>query len=206
MGLEAAPSCLTRACSSRITAWFDRNVVQSDDELKGFEQAAEAPRFATEARSVSGVSVGRREMARSGGCRCGLVRYDLTGDLGPVFNCHCRFCRQIHGAAFTTIAMVPRSNFQWSPGSSEASQFKTPGGSVRNFCGVCATPVCNLPREENLLCLVVASLDDDSELAPWAHFNIESKAPWFTIADDLPQFEAGPTPEEWAELAHNHAR
>jgi hypothetical protein len=54
--------------------------------------------------------------------------------------------------------------------------------------------------------LVVTSLDDDSDVAPWAHFNIESKAPWLTILDDLPQFETGPTPEEWAALARSHGR
>lgn len=139
-------------------------------------------------------------MTRSGGCRCGLLRYELTAELGPVFNCHCRFCRQVHGAAFTTIALMPRSGLQWSAGSQEAARFETPRGSIRHFCGVCASPVCNLPFEEKLLCLVVSSLDAPEDVAPWAHFNIESKAPWFGIQDDLPQFETGPTPEEWAAL------
>jgi len=143
---------------------------------------------------------------RTGGCQCGLVRYELAAEIGPVFNCHCRFCRRIHGAAFTTIALVPRSGFQWSADSSEPAQFKTPGGSIRHFCGVCASPVCNHPLAPELLCLVVGSLDDDSEFAPWAHFNTESKAPWFTIHDDLPQFETVPTPQEWAALARKRGR
>ncbi len=140
---------------------------------------------------------------RTGGCRCGLLRYEVTSELGPVFNCHCRFCRQVHGAPFTTIALVPRAAFRWLPGSAEASQFRTPGGSLRHFCGVCASPVCNHPREPHLLCLVVPSLDEESGVEPWAHLNTESKAPWFTIQDQLPQFRAGPTPEEWASLASN---
>ncbi len=118
-----------------------------------------------------------------------------------MFHCHCRFCRQIHGAAFTTIALVPRTALRWLHGSAEAATYATPRGSVRHFCGVCTAPICNHPLEPDLLCLVVTSLDDDSRVEPWAHFNTEAKAPWFTIQDDLPQFATGPTPEEWAALA-----
>ena len=142
---------------------------------------------------------------RTGGCRCGLVRYELTGELGPVFHCHCRFCRQIHGAAFTTIALVPRSALRWLARSANATQFRTPCGSLRHFCGTCASPLCNHPLEPDLLCLVVASLDDESQTRPWAHFNTESKAPWFLIQDELPQFETGPTPEQWARLVRANA-
>ena len=34
---------LTKACSSRTTAWFNRDVIESGDELKGFGPTAEAP-------------------------------------------------------------------------------------------------------------------------------------------------------------------
>ena len=131
-------------------------------------------------------------------------RYELEAEIGPVFNCHCQFCRKVHGAAFTTVAFVPRSAFRWVSESPDVAEWRTPGGSVRHFCAVCASPLCNHPREEDLLCLVVASLDDPSVASPWVHLNTESKTPWFEIADDLPQFETGPTPEEWVALAREH--
>jgi len=143
---------------------------------------------------------------RTGGCRCGRLRYEVTGELGFTFNCHCRFCRQIHGSAFTTVAIVPRAAFRWSASSSEPAVFVTPRGSVRHFCGRCASPVCNHPREPELLCLVVASLDDEIDVAPWAHLNTESKAPWFEIADALPQFAAFPTSEEIEGLVRRNRR
>lgn len=52
MGLESAPYCLTRACSGRTATRFNRSVVQSSDEPRGFGPTTEAPRLATEARSV----------------------------------------------------------------------------------------------------------------------------------------------------------
>lgn len=155
-------------------------------------------------RSENSASAARS--AHTGGCRCGRVRYEVDAEIGPVFNCHCRFCRQIHGAAFTTIAIVPRAAFRWSAGSAQATQYRTPRGSVRHFCGVCASPICNHPLEPNLLCLVVASLDDDAKVAPWAHVNLESKAPWFEPRDGLPKFQADPTREEWTTLARARGR
>ena len=46
-----------------------------------------------------------------------------------------------------------------------------------------------------------ASLDDESVLRPCAHFNMESKAPWFSLQDELPAYPGNPTPEIWSELA-----
>ncbi len=40
--------------------------------------------------------------------------------------------------------------------------------------------------------LVVTSLDEEPVAAPSAHFNLESKAPWFEIRDDAPRFDAFP--------------
>ncbi len=53
ISFEARPNSRpTRACSSRTTARFNRKVVESGGELKGFGPTAEAPRLATEAQSV----------------------------------------------------------------------------------------------------------------------------------------------------------
>lgn len=145
--------------------------------------------------------------ARTGGCRCGCLRYEVTGEPRFVFNCHCRFCRQVHGAAFTTVAIFPRAAFRWSAASAEPARWVTPLGSVRHFCGTCASPVCNHPREPELLCLVVASLDVELATPPWAHVNLESKAPWLEIKDAIPQFATFPSPAEMEALVRrNRAR
>lgn len=40
--------------------------------------------------------------------------------------------------------------------------------------------------------LVVASLDEDPASGPVIHVNVESKATWYEIRDDLPRFEGFP--------------
>jgi len=101
---------------------------------------------------------------------------------------------------------MARSAFQWTDESAEPAIFETPMGSIRHFCGSCATPICNFPSEPALLCLVVSSLDDDLDQSAWAHVNLESKAPWFQIGDDLPQFPGYPDDEAFAELIEKHSR
>ena len=42
----------------------------------------------------------------------------------------------------------------------------------------------------------MASLDRDPSEPPAAHVNVESKAPWFEILDDRPQYPAFPSQAE----------
>jgi hypothetical protein len=137
----------------------------------------------------------------SGGCRCGALRYEVDGDLGPVVNCHCAFCRRIHGAPFTTIVFLSHHAFAWAPGSAEPARWTTPAGNIRQFCGVCASPVCNYSTAVDLASLVVASLPDERQPAPWMHVNTESMSPHHEIRDGLPRFAAWPTPDELRAIA-----
>jgi hypothetical protein len=141
---------------------------------------------------------------RAGGCRCARLRYAVSGEPSTVFNCHCRFCRQVHGAAFTTVAIFARDAFQWAAASREPARFVTPLGSVRHFCGACASPICNHPREPGIVCLVIASLDVELASPPWAHVNTESKATWLEIGDTIPQFATFPSPSEMEMLVRRN--
>ncbi len=40
--------------------------------------------------------------------------------------------------------------------------------------------------------LLIASLDEEPTSKPVMHINVESKAPWYEILDDLPQFPGFP--------------
>ena len=137
----------------------------------------------------------------TGRCLCGELAYAASGDLAPVLNCHCSFCRRVHGAAFTTVAFLPVSALDRPGSSAEPARFTTPAGNIRHFCPRCSTPVYNTRPGVDIACLVVSSLAEESQPSPWFHANTESKAPWFEIRDDLPRFEAWPSPREVRELA-----
>ncbi len=145
-----------------------------------------------------------KNMAVTGSCQCGRLRFEVAGPLGPVANCHCAFCRRIHGAAFTTVALVSGLAVSWLSSSAQAHRFTTPLGNFRHFCGACATPLWNSTPGGELAAVVVASLAEEHQPLPWMHVNVESRARWFTIHDALPQFSAWPTREELDRLLASH--
>ena len=73
---------------------------------------------------------------RTGRCLCGHVRYELEGELPPLVNCHCQFCRRAHGAAFVTIAWVPRQHLRIVSGERDIQRFGGEEG-YRYFCAQC---------------------------------------------------------------------
>jgi len=130
-------------------------------------------------------------MVRSGRCLCGEVRYELDADLPPLVNCHCQYCRRAHGAAFVTIGWLPRSSFRFTAGEESVKRYTTGGGYHRCFCGLCGTRLLNSETSETgFISLIVSTLDDDSHPGPVLHLNVESKAPWQTISDELPQHQS----------------
>ncbi|TIV71361.1 MAG: GFA family protein, partial [Mesorhizobium sp.] len=55
-------------------------------------------------------------------------------------------------------------------------------------CGRCGSLVYSLVREGAYVHVAMGTLMDDPGIRPSAHIFVGSKAPWFTITDDLPQY------------------
>lgn len=140
-----------------------------------------------------------------GSCLCGAIRYTIESDLKAVFNCHCRFCRRAHGAAFTTLLFMPFPNLSVVTGADSIERYHVPamGGADRCFCNKCGTRLYNHAPSQGMISLVVATLEPGPGVQPLAHVNIESKCSWFQIHDGLPQFAAFPPPAEFARLLSN---
>ncbi len=127
-------------------------------------------------------------MARTGHCLCGAVRYELAGDVDRLTNCHCQFCRRAHGAAFATTALVATKDLRVIAGEDVIVRHEG-----RHFCGACGTRLYNRGQSSpGATSLVVASLDEDPTESPVAHVNVESKAAWYEILDDKPQYPGFP--------------
>jgi len=135
-----------------------------------------------------------------GSCLCGGVKFEITGPLLRPLNCHCAFCRKQHGAAFRSRARVRRTDFRWVNGEDLLSWYEATPGYRRGFCRVCGSPVVNRaeahsplaqaqPQTLDELGIALGTLDDDPGIRPESHIFVRSKAPWFEITDDLPQYE-----------------
>jgi hypothetical protein len=129
----------------------------------------------------------------NGSCLCGAVQYEIRGELGAGFFCHCSRCRKAGGSAFAANVLVATTDFVITVGESSLRQFSTAEGSHRLFCERCGSPIYS--RREQMPEIVrvrMGSLDTPVGQGPDAHIFVASKAPWFEIRDQLPQHPQRP--------------
>ncbi len=123
-----------------------------------------------------------------GSCLCGAVRFEVDR-VRALTHCHCTNCRKLSGAAFATYAHVDKDKFRFVSGEDMLVQHESSPGSSRNRCKVCG---CQAPGQASYLPTVsipAGLLDDDPGVRPLLHVFTSSRAPWWTIADDLPQHD-----------------
>ena len=131
-------------------------------------------------------------MMLTGRCLCGRIQYEVEGPLPPLVNCHCQFCRRAHGAAFVTVTWISSSSFHITSGENSVHRHEV-GVGFRGFCGSCGTRLYNgLNRGGGVITLIVSTLDACPLGGPVMHINVESKADWYSISDDLPQYQSRP--------------
>jgi ribosomal protein S18 acetylase RimI-like enzyme len=128
-----------------------------------------------------------------GSCLCGGIRFEISGALGLVAQCHCEACRKAQGSAFAVNTGVARDQFRFTAGEQLLSSFESSPGKYRCFCSVCGSPVYS--RRDDAPDVVrprLGLLDGDIGARPAVHGWTSDKAPWERIPDDgLPRFAAG---------------
>lgn len=130
-------------------------------------------------------------MAIRGSCLCGVVSYEITGSLERMGHCHCSMCRKSHGAAFATWAIINPDQFRWTSGMEFIKGYASSPERERCFCKKCGSPLV-ATHSGKVSEVVVGTLDGDPGVRPEEHIFVGSKAPWYEIADALPQFEEWP--------------
>ena len=81
-------------------------------------------------------------MKLEGGCYCGGVRYEASGD--PLFKgqCHCRECQYISGGSPNVTMGMSADGFAYTKGTPKAFQRGDLDNPVtREFCPECGTQV-----------------------------------------------------------------
>jgi hypothetical protein len=122
-----------------------------------------------------------------GGCACGGVRFEIEA-VRSLTHCHCTICRKLTGAAFATYAHVEKAKFRWLEGEHLVSQYESTPGSFRAFCRNCGSPVPGQVPYLATVSVPAGLLDDDPCVRPRLHVFTSSKAPWWDINDELPQY------------------
>ena len=104
-------------------------------------------------------------MSVEGGCFCGAIRYQLSGDSYPSGNCHCTMCRRTSAAPFVTWLVAPKAEFRYLKG--EPGVLNSSVHGTRYFCEQCGTPLtCELNEHPNHIDVTVCSLDAPEQFPP----------------------------------------
>ena len=129
----------------------------------------------------------------TGRCECARVRYEVDGEIVDFSHCHCSICRRIHGAAFATWGGVARDKFSYLSGEDSLKIYSFSKNADSIFCEHCgSTLMVDYKPEPEALYITLGTVDGSVNCPPGYHQFVGSKAPWFEIHDELPQYEAWP--------------
>jgi hypothetical protein len=142
----------------------------------------------TEALSESDARTG----VLAGRCGCRAVRFRVEDAFRYAMNCHCSRCRAATGSAFKPFAGIEREKLEVTDGR-DALLVVGDDDLNDTRCRACGSLLFSVVREGAYVHVALGSLVDPPSIRPSAHIYVGSKAPWFEITDDLPQFEELPT-------------
>lgn len=124
----------------------------------------------------------------SGRCLCGAMHYVVADEFRYAWNCHCSKCQRTTGSAFKPFAGIESDKLALTSGADKLMIF---GAKLNHnaHCSVCCSLLYSLVRNGAFVHIAMGTLVDTPTIRPTAHIFVGSKAPWFTITDDLPQYE-----------------
>jgi hypothetical protein len=102
-------------------------------------------------------------VTRQGGCACGLVRFEASGEPVRVGLCHCITCRKKHGSAFNPFAVFSAHSVLIS---GTLQSWRSSDHACRMSCAVCASSICMHEDGADMIELNLGSFDDASVFAP----------------------------------------
>jgi hypothetical protein len=123
----------------------------------------------------------------AGACYCRAVRYAVADAFAYALNCHCSDCRRTTGSAFKPFAGIARDRLSIVAGEDQLMIFGD-AASHNAHCRRCGSLLYSVVRDGAFVHVAMGTLVDDPSIRPTAHIFVGSRAPWFTITDELPQY------------------
>ncbi len=133
---------------------------------------------------------------RTGGCLCGTVRYECSGEPLFALQCHCRDCQKHSGAPHVAAVRLPASDFRITSGAPRRYVAKSESGNevARMFCGDCGSPLyVQVATRPDIVGVRVCTFDDPSWFRPEANIFVKSAQPWDHLDPAVPQFQIYPS-------------
>ena len=126
----------------------------------------------------------------TGGCLCGAIRYECTGQPVLSANCHCRDCQKASGGTYTSALFVPKGTLKIT---GDVKYYDKTGDSgqviSRGFCPHCGSALFGKPTIlPGLISIRPGTLDDPSTFQPAMDIYTSSAQPWDYMNPGLPKY------------------
>jgi hypothetical protein len=131
---------------------------------------------------------------RTGGCLCGKVRYEVTGEIKTAGKCHCQQCQKSTGASAMTAAVYADEDVKVT-GETKSYTYTSDGGRpVTNvFCPNCGASISgHSPAFAGLTLIRAGTLDDSSGLEPQFVVYNKRRPAWDGDNPNIPHFAEMP--------------
>lgn len=131
----------------------------------------------------------------TGGCQCGAVRYEITGEPLTVYRCYCTDCQKQSGSAHGMSMLVPVEFFKLTKGALKSFEKIAESGRPAScyFCADCGSRIYNARTSAPAWVVVKpGTLDDVSWVRPVGSMWTRSAPPFATFPEGELGFETQP--------------
>ena len=127
----------------------------------------------------------------TGGCHCGAVRYEVSGEPMHHALCHCEDCRRHAGAPMVGWALVNRADLEMS---GTPKIYASSEHGRRHFCADCGTGLfyTNEAVFPGQIDVQTGTLDDPDLIPAAAQIQVAERIGWMEKLDEMPSFARYP--------------
>ena len=126
----------------------------------------------------------------TGGCGCGVVRFEVDAPFVSASYCHCTRCQRRTGAAASANARLQPGSLRIVAGEERIGVWAPEGGFEKLFCRDCGSALFSRPPgDPSPMGVRLGAIDDDPGIRPQWHQFVAYAAAWEPLPDDgLPRY------------------
>ena len=135
-----------------------------------------------------------KQMTTTGGCQCGAVTYEASGEPAMTIQCHCLNCQKSSGTGHVPFAAFPEPQVTIKGTTKAFAYIADSGGhATTNFCPVCGSTVFGKTTSfPGVVAIRLGTMDDSSAFQPQMDVYVKRLRSWDQDLKDSPAFPGMP--------------